>query len=68
VSGDCCLGGKEPDEPIEKDSEKLIQVDEDAAAEAAGAASAGVSGLALVSGTSMFASYVPPRAALDQHE
>jgi SNF2 family DNA or RNA helicase len=42
-------GGAEPeDEPIEEDDEKLIQDDEDMAAEAAGAVSAGVSDLALV--------------------
>ncbi|WFU56825.1 DISARM system SNF2-like helicase DrmD [Bradyrhizobium pachyrhizi] len=42
-------GGAEPeDEPIEEDGEKLIQDDEDAAAEAAGAISAAVSDLAIV--------------------
>jgi hypothetical protein len=42
-------GGAEPeDEPIEEDGDKLIQDDEDAAAEASGAISAGVSDLALV--------------------
>jgi SNF2 family DNA or RNA helicase len=41
-------GGAQPeDEPIEDDGDKLIQDDEDAAAEAAGGVSAGVSDLAL---------------------
>jgi superfamily II DNA or RNA helicase len=41
-------GAESEDEPIEDDGDKLIQDDEDAAAEAAGAVSAGVSDLALV--------------------
>jgi SNF2 family DNA or RNA helicase len=41
-------GAETEDEPIEDDGEKFLQDDEDAAAEAAGAISAGVSDLALV--------------------